>query len=255
MKNNTESSKNLSTRLEEFFGDNFSHMELALYYGSRKEQSDKDIFVLVNTSKPLQKRVNLDDLDLFLVTPEDLMFRLAHWDLEYTEPVLTGDYICGNEKTLDKLRNHLTTNSPGPETLYYLELRCLETYLQAGVMRDQGLSEMFYALYNGGASSEEIASVILQKKEVAFPSAVLLDAVHHLTFSLSYLAFRQRYEDFTAPVTLKEIIENPQTEVERELVKVRDYYKSPEKLTLPLIKRFFRDTEKMIQKYVYNGGG
>ncbi len=116
--------------------------ELGISYGSRKLGRDVDL-LFVFKGIPVKKNIVYEPYDLSQVEYGDFLFRLGNWDIEYTEPILTGDYVFGNAEVLENAREFLHTNRPTLENLDYMGKRALETYLQAEMLYSRGKNELF----------------------------------------------------------------------------------------------------------------
>ena len=75
-------------------------------YGSKKKEKDIDLF-LIFKGIAVQKNIVHHQFDLSQVEINDFLFRLENFDIEYTDPILTGEYLFGNTEMLEKAKEFL----------------------------------------------------------------------------------------------------------------------------------------------------
>ena len=142
-----------------------------MLYGSQKPGRDIDIFLLFGT--PVKKNIVRGQFDLNQIEYNDFLFRLNNFDIEYTEPVLTGDYFFGDIEILRRAKQFLDTAKPTEENLDYLGKRALETYLQAKVLYSQGQNELFDKIVNEGENFKDLTAKILNGKFFDISSPII----------------------------------------------------------------------------------
>ncbi len=86
--------------LKKLFKEDFKSIELALLYGSKKPRSDIDVFIV---SDKIQDTF-LNWIDIKSVDPKTLTDMISHLDISVTEPLFTGELICGNKSYLGQLK-------------------------------------------------------------------------------------------------------------------------------------------------------
>jgi len=222
--------------------------ELGISYGSRKLGRDVDL-LFVFKGIPVAKNIVQGQYDLSQVDYEDFSFRLGNWDIEYTEPVLTGEYIFGNAELLEKAREFLNTGKPTPENLDYMGKRALETYLQAEMLYSQGKNELFNGRVNSRETFNGLTRELVGVRDFEFESPIISKALSQLTYTLSYIASRGRYSLGEREVTLKGILESPVSRCEAELVGLMRYFKSrdeTQKIVMSEVNRRFENTKSLL---------
>ncbi len=79
---------------------------LGIVYGSRNKDKDIDLF-LIFKDKNVPKNIINSKFDLFQTEQNNFFFRLNNFDPEYTEPILTGEYLLGNNAIIEKSKEFL----------------------------------------------------------------------------------------------------------------------------------------------------
>lgn len=93
--------------LKDIYKDKLTDVELALLYGSKKEFSDIDIFMI--GKNPLE--FNSEYLDAKMESGRDLKKGVKLFDVRTIVPLMTGEFILGNEEVLKQIREQLS-NQP-----------------------------------------------------------------------------------------------------------------------------------------------
>ena len=228
--------------------------ELGMLYGSKNEGSDVDVF-LIFANIPIKKSIGEGVLDLNQIGYKDFLFKLGNWDLEYTEPILTGDYLFGNKEILEKSKEFLRTNKPDEQSLDYLGKRSLETYLQAETVCAAGKNELFNELLKTGEKSNSLISKLLGKNNHCFESSQILKSLSVLSYTLSYMAAHDRYCKGEGVTTLNQIFCEQDTEIEKELARLVKYFKTKnenkQKIKIPEIDGYFARTKNLLSQRSY----
>lgn len=108
--------------LEEVYGDKLKNIKFALLYGSKKEFSDIDVFVVSD---------NLDEfcedwLDINVVSQQDFEEGVSLFDIEVSDPLVTGDLIIGDKAYFENFRERLTKQQITGEAIEYNRLQIKE---------------------------------------------------------------------------------------------------------------------------------
>ncbi|MCK4647511.1 nucleotidyltransferase domain-containing protein [Candidatus Pacearchaeota archaeon] len=85
--------KRVRKLLEEIYGDKLQKIKLALLYGSRKEFSDIDVFVVGNLPK-----IKNDWIDISVYNINDVKEKLRLFDVALTDALSSGELVLGDEK-------------------------------------------------------------------------------------------------------------------------------------------------------------
>ena len=227
---------------------------LGICYGSRKKGKDIDLFFMFK-GIPVQKNVVYNQFDLNQIEFNDFQFRLENFDIEYTEPILAGEYLFGDIEILKKAKEFLKTKKPDKENLDYLGKRALETYLQAEIFYVQGKNELFNEKVNEGEDFQNLTSKLLNEKEFSFYCPRILKSLSLLSYSLSYLASKKRYANGATQVTFKEILDNPVNKYDKKLSDLVKYFKSRNEtsvMKMTKINQYFVDTKNLLRMETTN---
>ncbi|MCK5044009.1 hypothetical protein KAR52_03350 [Candidatus Pacearchaeota archaeon] len=230
-----------------YLNKNSNPPDLGILYGSRKEGKDIDLF-FVFKGIPVQKNIVYNQFDLSQIKFNDFQFRLENFDIEYTEPILTGEYLFGDIEILKKAKEFLKTSKPNKENLNYLSKRALETYLQAEVFYAQGKNELFNEKVNE-ENFKDLTSKLLTVEDFDFYCPRILKSLSLLTYSLSYLASKKRYSNGEKQVTFKGILNKPITKYDKALVNLIRYFKSKNeisKMNMSKINQYFANTKNLL---------
>jgi hypothetical protein len=209
-----------NTRLKEVLGESHANLLTALTYGTKDK--DLDLLLIFQNIKPKKSRI-VDNLDLHQIEIQNFIERIKHWDPEYTDPIMTGEVITGDEIILTKTREFLETTKPTQEALDYLKKRGIETYLQADMYRTYGLYSI--ASQINSLPEQELTQILVEGEKQLPRNEEIQISLSLLTYTLSYLAFQQRYQNGGGITTLKQILDSPQTQLEINLEEIRRNYK------------------------------
>ena len=113
--------------LQQLFKDKVNTIQLALLYGSRKPYSDIDLFII---SKEITN-FNSDWLDIYALQPEQFEYALSMFDISVTDPLLTGEFILGDNNYLNQKKQQLTRQPITKEAIYYNIIKAKEQKLLA----------------------------------------------------------------------------------------------------------------------------
>lgn len=246
MKINPQSLSEMASKLN----GNRDPPELCMHHGSRNSESDIDILFIFKGG-PVKKSVVYGQFDINQIEFNDFQFRLMNWDIEYTEPILTGDYVFGNRELLERSKSFLNTEKPTKGNLDYIGKRALETYLQAEMLYANGKDELFGQLANRDEGFKDLALKLFSEDNFSFNSSQISKSVSLLTYSLGYLASKERHRLNERNITLKDIRENPHTLYDKEFVKVREYLKNKKDksgMKFTEIDPYFTNTKNLLMQ-------
>lgn len=99
--------------LRKLFREDFNSIEFSLVYGSRKPQSDIDIF-MVSDKIP---NSYLQWIDISSVSNQNFQDLLSKLDLSITDPLFTGQFICGNKTYLEQAKTIINKMPITQETI------------------------------------------------------------------------------------------------------------------------------------------
>ncbi len=106
--------KRVGGLLEDIYKDKLRGVKFALLYGSRKEFSDIDIFVVSETLPETQSW-----LDVRVYSIEDFERRLNLFDLAVTNPIMTGKFILGDKVYFEKAKQRCSYQQISKQAIEY----------------------------------------------------------------------------------------------------------------------------------------
>ncbi|MCK5150105.1 hypothetical protein KAJ87_04230 [Candidatus Pacearchaeota archaeon] len=89
--------------LGEIYGSRLNDVKFALLYGSKKEFSDIDVFVVSDTLKEIKNNW----LDVNVIESSEFEKELKLFDVEITHPISVGEFIFGDKNYLLEKRKQL----------------------------------------------------------------------------------------------------------------------------------------------------
>jgi len=101
--------------LEDVYKDKLQDVRFALLYGSRKEFSDIDVF-MVGEGIP---RIRNDWIDVVSYSPNEFEEKRRLFDVEISDPLFSGEIILGDKNYLEMQRNLLTEQPITKEVIKY----------------------------------------------------------------------------------------------------------------------------------------
>jgi len=224
---------------------------LGLIYGSRKKDSDKDIFLIYE--KPIEKNIFINNFDFNQIDFKKFKEKIFYRDIEYTEPILTGEYFLGDRKILDNSIKFLHENQPEENIYDYLKKRSIETFLQASSFYSKGKEEMFIKMAYSNFPPSKIKKNLFENN-LQFHSEIFNKSLSTLTYSLSYLSSIYRYKNREKFVTVNELMDNPKNKMEETFSNLRKYFKSCSKklnsLSFDKIDAYFEEAKYLLKEFV-----
>lgn len=222
---------------------------LGIIYGSKQKTSDLDIFLIYDF--PVEKNVFIDNYDLNQIEKNNFSFKLFNKDVEYTDPILTGEYFIGNEQILQEAKYFVLNKPVEKNSFDYLTKRSIETFLQAKELYSSGKIELFNRLAMNNEDGEIIKKKIFLE-DFKFKSEIINKSLSVLTYSLSYLSSIKRYKEGDKFITIHQISKYPKNEIERDFCSLRDYFKDCSKgnrlLSFKEIDSHFENTKYLINR-------
>ena len=222
---------------------------LGIVYGSKKKKNDLDIFLLYDF--PVEKNIFINNYDLNQIEKNNFSFKLAHKDIEYTEPILTGDYFTGNKQILEEAKDFILNKPVEKGVFDYLIKRSIETFLQSKELYSSGKTNLFNELATNNEDCYSIKDKLFGD-DFKFKSEIINKSLSVLTYSLSYLASIKRYKEGEKFITINQISKNPISDLERNFCELRKYFKDCSKnkklLSFRKIDNYFQKTESLLNK-------
>jgi hypothetical protein len=93
--------------LEDIYKDKLRYVKFALLYGSKKEFSDIDVF-MVDGEIP---RIRNNWIDIFSYSQEEFEEKRRLFDVEVTDPLFSGEMVFGDVNYINQQRNSLSNQS------------------------------------------------------------------------------------------------------------------------------------------------
>jgi len=101
--------------LQDIYKDKIQDIEFALLYGSKKEFSDIDVFI-IGEEIP---RIRNDWIDVVSYSEREFKEKRSLFDVEIADPLFSGEIILGDRNYLEMQRNLLTKQSITEEAINY----------------------------------------------------------------------------------------------------------------------------------------
>lgn len=95
--------KRVKGLLEDIYGSKLEDVRFALLYGSKKEFSDIDIFMVGNEIP----RIRNDWIDVVSYSPKEFEEKRSLFDIEITDPLFSGEFVFGNRRYLEEQKQRL----------------------------------------------------------------------------------------------------------------------------------------------------
>jgi len=195
----------------------------AILYGSQKAHSDMDLLVVLDSNEDVVRHNYSTNVDVFVSSRKACLDRARKFDPQFTEPLLTGRVVLGDVASFAQCRKAIEVSQPD---IHFLEQKSLELYVNALLFfaehrRAAGLVQLT------GNDIAKAKQIILYDKRGQATRQLLL-ALNELEFSLSYLAFANRYKLIKRLVLFSEIESTPDGRAEQLLLTIHTYKKSIE---------------------------
>jgi hypothetical protein len=107
--------KRVKRLLEDIYKDKLKDVKFALLYGSRREFSDIDVFI-VGSEVP---RTRNGWIDVVSYSQEEFEEKRRLFDVEVTDPLFSGEFVLGDRKYLEKQKQRLREQPITEEAIRY----------------------------------------------------------------------------------------------------------------------------------------
>jgi len=206
-------------------------LKFLISYGSRKSYGDIDL-VAVYEDNMNEKSYSIftGDLDITQIKEEEFNRRLNLFDIELTEPILTGELVMGDQDKFSKLRRNLENKKPSQETIDYLTRKSLESYNTAVHYFNSGIYEAKQLILNEEMDSKEQSKQILE--DIDLTSNQFEYTLIGLSYALSYKISSSLYSQSSKTLTLSRILENnnsPLNQIIEYIKSIRNKEELPKK--------------------------
>jgi len=127
--------------LQDIYKDKIKNVNFALLYGSRKEFSDIDVFIVSDDFPETDSW-----LDVRVYSPQDFERRIRLFDIAAINPIITGDFLFGDKNYFWQLKNQLLFQPITEEAINYNleqsknQIKLAERYPENSRERKRGLS-------------------------------------------------------------------------------------------------------------------
>ncbi|MDD4877650.1 MAG: hypothetical protein PHO02_01285 [Candidatus Nanoarchaeia archaeon] len=105
----------LTEIISKIFANKFKDIAFAMVYGSRKPYSDIDMLIVSNTIPC----IHFGWLDIYGISPESFENLVSKQDISITDPLFTGDFVCGDEDYLKQTKSRILSAEPTLEFANY----------------------------------------------------------------------------------------------------------------------------------------
>ena len=192
-----------------------NELSFLILYGSKRKYGDIDLLA-INKEGRARERVYTEDLDIIQVTEDDFIERIGLFDIELTEPLLTGEIIIGNENRLEKLKKQLFKQKFSEKASNHLKRKSLEAYNYAIYCYNQGVYEETHRLLTSTENDDLIKKLI--KEETDLISGQFLYALHNLSYVWSYSLANDLYQNNSKPLRLNEILKETNNQMLQQII-------------------------------------
>jgi hypothetical protein len=158
--------------LRHFYGSHFNSLHLVILYGSKKPESDIDLFVVSDNKSFNYTNGWLDIYELNIEEFEDLATKM---DISVTDPLFGGDLIFGNVQYLSRIKNELEHKEVTTSMISHNQSRACEQE-QLSNLVPQNSRE--YKICKGYAQSYNIMSRELQTGKKYMTKNQLINNYH-----------------------------------------------------------------------------
>lgn len=190
---------------------NLNELEFLILYGSKRDYGDVDLLAV---SKNNDHKYT-GHLDIIQVAKKDFVERLKLFDIELTEPILTGELIIGNEYNFKKIKKQLFKQKFSEESSNYLKKRILNIYNNAEYCYDSGVYEAKQKLINNFNGD---LSIKIIEEETDFISPHFLISLNNMSYIMSYSLSNELYKNGSKVLSLNEIIEKTNNKLLKQII-------------------------------------
>jgi predicted nucleotidyltransferase len=90
--------------VRKLYGNAFDNIDYVVLYGSRKPESDIDLFII--SSNPSRNYFN-GWIDIYELNKEEFLLHCSNLDISVTDPLFSGELIHGDRYSFDKVKESL----------------------------------------------------------------------------------------------------------------------------------------------------
>ncbi len=222
-----------------------------IHYGSSTKKTDyKDIDLFIIYKKKPSKKTFIfgkDKLiDINQTDIQDFFLKLSNWDIDYTDPILSGYTVKGDNSLKEKAEYYLSNNKPSFQALDYLKKRSIESLIQTNMLLIQTKYDLLLDKVSNNESVNNIKKSVLKNQQELVKNTNLEYALNQLSYCLSYDAAASRYEKGEYPLTFQTIINNPSNKVEELLNEIKAYQKKSEAKNFSDCINYYEKAEGLI---------
>lgn len=214
-------------------------LDQLILYGSKRDYGDIDLLCILKDSKDIDK-IYTEDLDISLFTKKELQEKINFFDIEITQPLLTGELIIGDKYIFENNKNKLMNIKFSDEAYKYLTRRALEAYNYSLNFYNKGFYEYFGGIIKEENSEEKVKKAL--NNQLDFVSGQFLHSLTNLSYVWSYVLARNLYKDNYKPLTLEQLLKITNNKPLEEIINLKKNIKRD----LELPKRF--KTKELIEK-------
>ncbi len=200
---------------------NLEKVVFLVYYGNLQGQ-DIDLLAVIESGVEIN-HYRPSSLDILEINEPSFWERLRLFDPVFTEPILTGSLLFGNEEVFSKARNMIKQSSPSKAAVRFLEQRSLQ---------ELGHAEFY-----------------LEKYEIEKNNLFLFYALIDLSFALSYLEFSKYYNRIFSKsvITLRELLQKIKPELLQKVLSYLKLVKKSKRISRKSVVSFCLQTKKLIR--------
>lgn len=92
--------------LQKLYGNNFSNIDFVVLYGSKRPNSDIDLFVVTDTETKSRNIYN-NTFDIYELNRNDFVNLSKNLNISVTDPMFSGELIYGNRNNFEYIKNYL----------------------------------------------------------------------------------------------------------------------------------------------------
>jgi hypothetical protein len=226
-------------------GQNIREMaKEALLALSYELDSAPQVFLMYDTPIIGKADLEVDGVKVQRRRTQEMIQGLKERDLLYTEPILEGEVMHGNVQE-QLLAQTILYRTPVPkEALYSLQFKSL-------MLLEKAKRDLAHARYSA-AQAINVHQLSLEKIvfDLDQPSDVNIRAypVLPLTYSLLFMAAKERYESSSEPVSIADMLNLPRTDLEALACALHPLLEKDMVLPLGEAQLFFQETRNMLRK-------
>lgn len=212
-------------------------LKFLILYGSRKSYGDIDLVaVYENSTDEKPYSIYTGDLDIIQIKERDLIERLNLFDIELTEPILTGNLIIGDKNKFNKLKRNLENKKPSQEAITYLTRKSLEAYNNATNFFNFGIYEAKQSILKNEKDLDKLSQQRLE--DIDLTSIQFEYTLISLSYALSYKISSLLYSQGSKILTFNGILESNNSLLNQMMDYIKNIRKREELLKKNKTKKF-----------------